>query len=77
MTSSMGCTWSPRSLNFWDDKLYGGTIWTASSATLVTHQPTNSPTAFYQLGKQKKLDIKKTAPREKGMGGEHIPLQCE
>jgi hypothetical protein len=31
-------------------------------------RPSNSPTPFYQLGKQKKLDIKKAAPREAWAG---------
>jgi hypothetical protein len=35
-------------------------------------RPTSSPTALYQLGKQKKLYIKKVAPRE-SHGREHIP----
>ncbi len=41
MTSSVGSKWSPRSLNFWDDKLCGGIVGTVSSTTLETHQFTH------------------------------------
>jgi hypothetical protein len=36
-------------------------------------RPSNSPTPFYQLGKQKKLDIKKAAPRERHGQGTYPP----
>jgi hypothetical protein len=51
MTSSRGWKWSPRSLNFWVDKLSGRALGTVSSASLETQQFTHPLLSTWQAEK--------------------------